>query len=117
MDGNSVLRRIGLKNVGEVGRLRLRRNTKTVRPKSRETSFRIHLRLGDPDSVVFLDGSLDSLLKPLMVGIHIRAVELVVDLKGRVGEKRRLSPAQVVRSTTVEDLAVVSGHSRRSGLM
>ena len=57
--------------------------------------------------MIFFDGGLNSSLQPPTVGCHIRAVELVVDLEGHVGEEGGLSPAQVVGSTAVKDLAVV----------
>ena len=57
--------------------------------------------------MVLLDGSLDSAFEPLSVGIEIRAVELIVNLESHIGEERRLRSAQIVGSTTIEDLAVV----------
>ena len=96
VDGNPVLRCVGLENVGEVGRFRLGGNTQTVRPESGETGLGIHSRLGDPDGMVFFDGSLNGSLEPLTVGIQIRAVKLVVNLESHVGEERRLGPTQVV---------------------
>ena len=57
--------------------------------------------------MIFLDGSLNSALEPPTICVHIRAVKLVVDLESHVGEERRLSPAKIVGSTAVENLAVV----------
>ena len=102
-----MLCRVRLKNMGEVGCLRLRWDTQAVGSEPRETSLGIHSRLGNPDGMILLDGSLDSSLEPQTVGFHIRAIKLVVDLESHIGEERRLSSAQVVRSTAVEDLAVV----------
>ena len=108
VNGKPVIRRVGLKDVGEVGWLRPQWDAQTVWPEPRETSLWVNPRLSNIDSVIFLDRSLNGSPEPLTVCVHIRTIELVVGLESHVGEDGRLSSAQIAESgTAVEGLAVV----------
>lgn len=58
-------------NVREVRRLRLGRDTKSIRAVARQTCLRVHPRLCYPDGMVFLDGRLNRTLEPSAVRLHI----------------------------------------------
>jgi hypothetical protein len=57
--------------------------------------------------VILLDRSLNCALEPFEIGLRIGVVEMGVYLESEVGEERRLRPAEVVASITVEDLAIM----------
>ena len=86
----------GLENVGEVRRLGLWRDTLTGWSVSREASNGVERRLRHPIRVVLFDRSLDGTLEPFDVLVRLGPVELVEDLKRKVGEERGLRTGLVL---------------------
>ena len=102
-----MLRGEWLENVREMGSFRLWRNAHAFRSVAGEARLGIHARLGDPNRVIFFDGSLNRALQPLPVSLEIRPIQLVVNLKGHVCEERWLGAREVIGPTAVEDLVVM----------
>lgn len=107
VDGQSVLRSVGLDDVRKVRRLGLRRNTHAFRAVTREPGLRVYAGLRNPYGMILFDGRLYRALKPLSVSIKIRPIKLIVDLKRHVGEERWLRTGEIVGAAAVEDLVVV----------
>lgn len=95
-DREPVLVSERLEDVRKVAGLGLGRDAEPVRPEAREARLGVHAREGHPDGVVLLDGGLDRALEPDVVGLLVSPVELIVRLKGHVGQEGRLRPAEVL---------------------
>jgi hypothetical protein len=96
VDRDSEILGVRLENVGEVRRLGLWRDTLTGWSVSREASNGVERRLRHPIRVVLLDRSLDGTLEPFDVLVRLGPVELIEDLKRKVGEERGLRTGQVL---------------------
>ena len=105
--GYSVFAGIRFEDLGKMSRLSLWRNTKTIGAVPGKTGLRVDTWLCDPDGVILLDSGLDSALEPLAVSIHVRAIELIVDLKSHVGKERRLGTTKIITAASVQNFAVM----------